>query len=171
MSNHEAQTDPAGGASALTGWLGGMTPAAWMYKNAITDNWYLRWEEAKDRRSVPLYTPEQIAEIVAIEHRHQKLLEENCRILRKEISELESSPMSEEALDILRSENDRLKQHLRSACDRIADLCCAIEAMRVAGGSVEFQTAFDRAKTLIVTPNVLGNRLAAPDAAKEGEIE
>ena len=30
---------------------------------------------------------------------------------------------------------------------------CAIEAMRVAGGAVEFQRAFDRAKALIVTPN------------------
>ena len=102
--------------------LGGMTPAAWMYKNANTDHWYLRWEEAKDRRSVPLYTPEQIAEIVASEHRNQKLLEDNCRILRREISELEASPMSEEALDILRSENDRLKQQLRKEGDRVAHL-------------------------------------------------
>ena len=74
------------GQSVLTDRLGGMTPAAWMYKNANTDNWYLRWSEAPDRLSVPLYTPEQIAEIVASEHRHQRLLEENCRILRREVA-------------------------------------------------------------------------------------
>ena len=42
---------------------------------------------------------------------------------------------------------------LRAECDRIAELKRAIEAMRVAGGSVEFQRAFDMAKALIATPN------------------
>lgn len=63
-----------------------------------------------------------------------------------------SSLIGEDALDILRGENDRLKQYLRDEGERIAELRCAIEAMRVAGGSVEFQMAFDRAKELIVTP-------------------
>lgn len=119
MTTEQPQTDAsaAGGQSRSTAGLGGITPAAWMYKNKNTANWYLRWEEAKDRLSVPLYTPEQIAEIVASEHRHQQLLEENCRLLRQEISELESSPMSEEALDILRGENARLRLSIQRALD------------------------------------------------------
>lgn len=52
----------------------------------------------------------------------------------------------------LRQEIDRLKQQLRDKGDRIAELNRAIEAMRVAGGSVEFQMAFDMAKALIVAP-------------------
>lgn len=119
MTIEQPQNDEsaAGGQSRSTAGLGGFEPAAWMYKNAYTRNWYLQWTEAKDRLSVPLYTPEQIAEIVASEHRHQKLLEENCRILRQEISELEASSMSEEALDILRRENDRLRTAIRRALD------------------------------------------------------
>lgn len=40
-------------------------------------------------------------------------------------------------------------QLLRSAADRIKELEKAIEDMRVAGGRVEFQAAFDRAKALL----------------------
>lgn len=56
-------------------------------------------------------------------------------------------------VELQRKEIDRLKQQLRDEGDRIAELKRAIEAMRVAGGSVEFQMAFDMAKALIVTPN------------------
>ena len=56
-------------------------------------------------------------------------------------------------VEFQRKEIDRLKQQLRDEGDRIAELKRAIEAMRVAGGSVEFQMAFDMAKALIVTHN------------------
>lgn len=89
MEQQQEVASAAGGQSRSTDGLGGVAPAAWMYKNAYTENWYLRWEEAKDRLSVPLYTPEQIAEIVASERRHQKLMEENNNILRREIAEMQ----------------------------------------------------------------------------------
>ena len=89
MNNSENTTAAISPVLSTDG-LGSMEPTAWMYKNANTNNWYLRWEEAKDRLSVPLYTPSQIAEIVASMRRNQKLLEENCQILRREIAELES---------------------------------------------------------------------------------
>ena len=48
---------------------------------------------------------------------------------------------------------EAVAEQVREEGDRIAELKRAIEAMRVAGGSVEFQMAFDMAKALIVTPN------------------
>ena len=65
-----------------------------------------------------------------------------------------TDPELRAGVELQRKEIDRLKQQLRDEGDRIAELKRAIEAMRVAGGSVEFQIAFDMAKALIVTPNV-----------------
>ena len=56
-------------------------------------------------------------------------------------------------VELQRKEIVMLKQQLRNEGDRIAELKRAIEAMRVSGGSVEFQMAFDTAKSLIATPN------------------
>jgi len=53
-------TTPTSAASALTDVLGGMRPEAWMYKNANTADWYLRWKKAEDRESVPLYSGSQL---------------------------------------------------------------------------------------------------------------
>lgn len=64
-----------------------------------------------------------------------------------------TDPELRAGVELQRKEIDRLKQQLRDEGDRIAELKRAIEAMRVAGGSVEFQMAFDTAKALIVTPN------------------
>ena len=64
-----------------------------------------------------------------------------------------TDPELRAGVELQRKEIDRLKQQLRDEGDRIAELKRAIEAMRVAGGSVEFQMAFDMAKALIVTPN------------------
>ena len=72
-----------------------------------------------------------------------------------------TDPELRAGVTLQRKEIDRLKEQLRDEGDRIAELKCAIEAMRVAGGSVEFQVAFDRAKALIVTPNGKGEQPAA----------
>ena len=48
---------------------------------------------------------------------------------------------------------EAVAEQVRKEGDRVAELKRAIEAMRVAGGSVEFQMAFDMAKALIATPN------------------
>ena len=55
-----ADETPTGAASALSAGLGGMRPEAWMYKNANTPDWYLRWKKAEDRESVPLYSGSQL---------------------------------------------------------------------------------------------------------------
>ena len=44
---------------------------------------------------------------------------------------------------------EAVAEQVRKEGDRIAELKRAIEAMRVAGGSVEFQMAFDMAKSLL----------------------
>lgn len=59
-----------------------------------------------------------------------------------------TAPELRAGVELQRKEIDRLKQQLRDEGDRIAELTRAIEAMRVAGGSVEFQMAFDMAKAL-----------------------
>jgi hypothetical protein len=82
-------SSPACSQSVLADRLDSMTPTAWMYKNAYTEDWYLKWTEDHDRHCVPLYTPEQIAEIVASEHRCQRLLEDNCRVLQRELAEMQ----------------------------------------------------------------------------------
>ena len=56
----QTENSAAGGLSDLTDVLGGMRPEAWMYKNANTADWYLRWKKAEDRESVPLYSGSQL---------------------------------------------------------------------------------------------------------------
>lgn len=58
--------------------------------------------------------------------------------------------ITEDGCACCRSEEylQQLKDVLKEG-DRISELERAIEAMRVAGGSAEFQTAFDAAKALV----------------------
>lgn len=74
--------------------------------------------------------------------------------LREQVSSLESSPMSEEALDILRSENDILKQHLREEGDRIAHLRNVLMIVTsVAQRYVPYEHPALQAAADVLTPN------------------
>ena len=50
------------------------------------------------------------------ERRKRESLKIEVDRMRSEVSELEASPLSEEALDILRSENMRLRKAMDTAC-------------------------------------------------------